>query len=544
MFFSSDSPKGPAPQPCWCRPLAAVLAEVAAMENHHGDAAVGEGGGRVGEERPTVLMTEVKKQLRLAAPLAAVFLLQKIILTISIMFVGRLGELPLASASLATSFASVTGFSLLTGMASSLDTLCGQAFGADQRHQLGVHKQRAMLVLFLASLPVAAVWAYAGEILVWFRQDREIAAAAGRYTRWMIPALFLFGQLQCHVRFLQTQNVVVPVMASSAATAAAHAAVCWLLVRRLGMGANGAALANAVSNFVNLAALALYVRVSRTCRDTWTGFSREAFRDIPGFLRLAVPSAAMVCMEWWSFELLVLMSGLLPNPKLETAVMSICFNTYVFAFMLPSGLGAAVSIRVSNELGAGRPEAARLATRVVILIAFSLGISEGLVMVLARNLLGYAYSNEKEVTMYTARLMPILAVCTLFDCLQCVLSGVVRGCGKQKIGALINLSAFYIVGIPAASIFAFVCHLRGMGLWFGILCGVAVQMLLLLCITLCTNWNKEALKANDRVFSSSLPVGDAIASGCSEHGNGCSCAGKDAHGTIQGTKGSTATSNG
>lgn len=82
------------------------------------------------------------------------------------------------------------------------------------------------------------------------------------------------------------------------------------------------------------------------------------------------------------------------------------------------------SIRVSNELGAGRPEVARLATRVVMLIAFSLGISEGLVMVLARKLLGYAYSNEKEVAMYTARLMPILAVSTLFDCLQCVLSGI------------------------------------------------------------------------------------------------------------------------
>lgn len=66
---------------------------------------------------------------------------------------------------------------------------------------------------------------------------------------------------------------------------------------------------------------------------------------------------------------------------------------------------------------------AHLATRVVMLLAFSLGVSEGLVMVLARNLLGYAYSNEEEVAVYTAKLMPILAVCTLFDCLQCVLSG-------------------------------------------------------------------------------------------------------------------------
>uniref|UniRef100_A0A0A8Z5Q4 Protein DETOXIFICATION n=1 Tax=Arundo donax TaxID=35708 RepID=A0A0A8Z5Q4_ARUDO len=139
----------------------------------------------------------------------------------------------------------------------------------------------------------------------------------------MIPALFLFGQLQCHVRFLQTQNAVVPVMLSSAATVVVHVAVCWLLVRGLGLGANGAAFGNAVSNFINMCFLALYVRLSPSCKATWAGFSREAFRGIPGFLKLAVPSALMLCMEWWSFELLLLLSGLLPNPKLETAVMSI-----------------------------------------------------------------------------------------------------------------------------------------------------------------------------------------------------------------------------
>ncbi|PUZ75167.1 hypothetical protein GQ55_1G128500 [Panicum hallii var. hallii] len=377
-------------------------------------------------------------------------------------------------------------------MACSLDTLCGQAFGARQHHMLGVYKQRAMLVLALVSVPVAAVWAYTGEILAWCGQDPEIAAGAGSYIRWMIPALFVYGALQCHVRFLQTQNLVVPVMLSSGATALCHPAVCWLLVRGLGLGRNGAALANAISYLANLSFLALYVRLSPSCKATWTEFSAEAFRGIPDFLKLAVPSAVMVCMEWWSFELLVLLSGLLPNPKLETAVLSIC-------------------TRVSNELGAGRPEAARLATRVVVLLALAVGASEGLAMVLVRNLWGYAYSNEEEVVRHTARMMPILAVSLVFDGLQCVLSGVVRGCGRQKAGAFINLAAYYLAGIPSAFVLAFVWHLGGMGLWFGIMCGLVVQMLLLLSITLFTNWNKEALKAKDRVFSSALPADTAAA---------------------------------
>ncbi|CAD6251078.1 unnamed protein product [Miscanthus lutarioriparius] len=84
--------------------------------------------------------------------------------------------------------------------------------------------------------------------------------------------------------------------------------------------------------------------------------------------------------------------------------------------------------------------------------------------------------------------------------------GVVRGCGRQKTVAFINLAAYYLAGIPAAFVFAFVRRLGGMGLWFGILCGLVVQMLSLLSITLCTNWNKEALKAKNRVFSDALPV--------------------------------------
>ncbi|TVU32363.1 hypothetical protein EJB05_24089, partial [Eragrostis curvula] len=512
------------------------------------------------EEESSVLR-EVKKQLRLAGPIAVGCLLQKIILTISLIFVGHLGELALASASLATSFAGATGFYLMTGMACSLDTLCGQAFGAGQHHLVGVYKQRAMLVLALVSVPVAVVWAFTGEILVWFRQDPEIAAAAGSYIRRMIPALLLFGQLQCHVLFLQAQNLVAPVVLSSGVTAAVHVAVCWLLVRRLGLGANGAALAIVVSYFFYLSLLALYVRLAPSCKATWTGFSREAFRGIPGFFKLAVPSALMICLECWAFEILVLLSGLLPNPKLETAVMSIwtqysdscSFNTYALAFMVSLGLGYAVrsvhkyqsfsfymslhSVRVSNELGAGRPQAARLAARVVMLLALSLSFSVGLVLVLARNRLGYVYTNVEEMALYSAKIMPILALCFLFDSMQCSLSGVVRGCGRQNIGAFINLAAYYLVGVPAASIFAFVCHLRGRGLWLGIMCGIAVQALLLLCITLCTNWNKQALKAKDRVLPP-IPPTDTRTSGCTQLGNECGFVEKEAQGTTELTRSS------
>ncbi|CAM0908082.1 unnamed protein product [Alopecurus aequalis] len=400
------------------------------------------------------------------------------------MFVGHLGELPLASASLATSVANVTGFSLLVGMAGALDTLCGQAFGARHYHLLGVYEQRAMLVFSLACIPIVAIWVYTTQILLLLGQDPAIAAEAGTYARWLIPALVTYVPLVCHTRFLQTQSIVVPVMACSGVTALAHVLVCWFLVHKAGMGSKGAALSIGVSYATNLAMLTLYTKLSGACNKTWTGYSMEAFKELRQFTALAFPSAMMVCLEWWSFELLVLLSGLLPNPQLETSVLSIC-------------------TRVSNELGAGKPEVAKLATRLVLCMALSEGLVVAVTMILLRNFFGYMYSNEEEVVTYIARMMPVLAISFFIDGIHTSLSGVLTGCGQQKIGAHVNLAAYYLVGIPMAVVLAFVLHLNGMGLWLGIVCGSLTKLLLLMWIVLSINWENEGIKAKDMALRSS-----------------------------------------
>ncbi|KAJ3686038.1 hypothetical protein LUZ61_015202 [Rhynchospora tenuis] len=457
-------------------------------------------------DRKAEVKCEVAKQLWLAGPMIAGSLLQNVIQMISLMFVGHLGELSLSGASMASSFAGVTGYILLMGSASAMDTLCGQAYGAKEYYLLDIYKQRAMVILTLSSIPLATIWFHTNEILLFFGQEADISLEAGIYAKWMIPSLFAYGLLQCQVRFLQAHSIVFPVMLSSGLTALLHLLVCWLLVYDLGMGSKGAALGTGISTWINVVILAVYVRLSPNCRTTWVGFSKEAFYDLAGFIKLAVPSALMVCLEWWSFEFLVLLSGLLPNPKLETSVLSVSLTTASFVFMIPFGLGAAISTRVSNELGAGRPEAAKLAVRVVLCLAITGGIVVGTVLILIRNIWGYAYSNEEEVVKYVGIMLPILAISNMFDSIQCVLSGVARGCGWQKNGAFVNLGAFYAVGIPSSIILAFVFHVGGKGLWMGIICGIFVQVVLLLTITLLTNWEKEAAKAKIRVFRSCLPT--------------------------------------
>ncbi|CAL8078349.1 unnamed protein product [Prunus armeniaca] len=307
------------------------------------------------------IIKEVKKQLSLAGPLVSSNFLLFGMQVISVMYVGHLGELALAGASMATSFATVTGLSLIIGMSFALDTFCGQSNGAKQYHMLGIHLQRAMLVLLLVCIPLSIICFNAGHILEFLGQDPEIAAAAGSYARFLIPCLFAYAVNQCHSKFLQSQNNVVPMIVSTGIATLLHLIICGVLVYKTSLGYRGAAVANSISYWISALTLVIYVRVSPSCKHTWTGFSKDAFHGILNFLKLSVPSAVMISLESWSFEMMVLISGFLPNPKLETSVLSISLNTCSMIYMIPMAFSGTASTRVSNQLGAGQPRLAVLA---------------------------------------------------------------------------------------------------------------------------------------------------------------------------------------
>ncbi|KAJ7528743.1 hypothetical protein O6H91_15G017100 [Diphasiastrum complanatum] len=366
---------------------------------------------------------EVRKQLYLAGPMIGVNVLQSSIQLVSLMFVGHLGELSLASASIALSFANVSGFSVLLGMGSALETLCGQAYGGKQFYLLGVYMQRALIVLNLAAILISFVWFNMGKILVMLHQDAAIAAKAGEFARWLIPGLFAYASLQALVKFLQTQAVVLPMLLCAFITLLVHIPVSYVLIFNFDIGNIGAALASSLSSWLNVALLLLYIRFSKTCSKTWTSYSREAFHDLKGFLKLAIPSAVMVCLEWWAFELALLLSGMLPNPQLETSALSICFNTIALAFMIPFGLSAAVSTRVSNELGAGRPIAAQFVVRVALSLAVVQAMFVASLLLSIRHIWGWAFSNEAKMVRYVAAMIPLFACIAVMDGMQGVLSG-------------------------------------------------------------------------------------------------------------------------
>ncbi|KAI9377543.1 hypothetical protein POPTR_019G075800v4 [Populus trichocarpa] len=312
---------------------------------------------------------------------------------------------------------------------------------------------------------------FTDKLLILIGQDPSISHVARKYSICLIPNLFSYAILQALIRYFQTQSLILPMLFSSFASLCFHITLCWALVFKAEMGIIGAALAISLSYWLNVILLGLYMKCSSECEKTRSVFSKDVFFGIREFFRFAVPYAVMTCLEWWSYEVLILLSGLLRNPKEETSVLSICFTITYPHYFIPYGFGATASTRVSNELGAGNSQAAKMAVWAIMVIAITEEIIISTALFFCRHIMGYAFSSEKQIVNYVADMVPFICLSVIMDCLQSVLSGVARGSGWQKFGAYVNLAAYYLVGTPVAAVLAFVLHLRAKGLLIGLATG-------------------------------------------------------------------------
>ncbi|KNA10185.1 hypothetical protein SOVF_146690 isoform A [Spinacia oleracea] len=299
----------------------------------------GENGRKMLEKMMDV--KEAKKQILFSLPMILTNVFYSLIPVVSVMFAGHLGQLQLAGSTLANSWATVTGFSFMLGLSGALETLCGQGFGANLYKILGIYLQASCIISLLFSIIISVLWWFTEPILNLLHQTPDISKEAALYMRFLIPGIFAYGILQNILRFLQTQSVVFPLVVLSFVPLLLHCGLSYLLVHFTTLGYKGAALATSITFWFSVMILIIYVNYAKKFEHTWKGLSKEAFCHVFANLKLALPSAAMVCLEYSAFEILVLLAGLMPNPETTTSLIAICVNTESIAYMCTYGLSAA-----------------------------------------------------------------------------------------------------------------------------------------------------------------------------------------------------------
>ncbi|ESW11803.1 hypothetical protein PHAVU_008G060700 [Phaseolus vulgaris] len=445
----------------------------------------------------TVFAMESVKLWTIAGPIAFSILCNYGVNSFTSIFVGHLGDLELSAVSISLSVISNFSFGFLLGMASALETLCGQAFGAGQVEMLGVYMQRSWIILLGGCVCLLPIYIFSERILLLLGQEREIAELAGVFTIQSIPQMFSLAVNFPTQKFLQAQTKVGFLAWVGFAALILHVIILVVFMKVLALGTTGAAIAYCLTAWIIALAQAAYV--IGWCKDGWTGFSWLAFKDLWAFIKLSVASAVMLCLEVWYFMILIVLTGHLDNPVIAVGSLSICMNINGWEGMLFIGVNAAISVRVSNELGLGRPRAAKYSVIVTIVESLVIGLIFAGIILLTKDHFAVIFTTSKEMIKAVSKLANLLGITMILNSVQPVISGVAVGGGWQYLVAYINLFCYYILGLPLGFFFGYKLGYRVEGIWIGMICGTALQTLILLIIVYKTNWNKEVEQASERM---------------------------------------------
>ncbi|KAG5546210.1 hypothetical protein RHGRI_018404 [Rhododendron griersonianum] len=193
-------------------------------------------------------------------------------------------------------------------------------------------------------------------------------------------------------------------------------------------------------------------------------------------------------LEYWAFELLVLLAGLMPQSEISTLLLAMCVNTEAIAYMVIYGLSMAASTRVSNELGAGNPDKAKHAMVVTLMLSLVLTLSVVLALAFGHTIWAGFFSDSITTIRKYASLSHFVIISIILESITGVLSGVARGCGWQNFAVFINLGTLYCIGMPISIFLGFKHKLYTMGLWLRLICGLSCQAVGFLLLILRSKW--------------------------------------------------------
>ncbi|KAH7513388.1 hypothetical protein FEM48_Zijuj12G0194700 [Ziziphus jujuba var. spinosa] len=450
---------------------------------------------------------------------------------------GKIGSLELAGGALAIGFTNITGYSVLSGLAMGMEPLCSQAFGSKNFNLAFLTLQGTILILLFSSIPLALLWFNLEPLMLIIHQNPDITRIASLYCRFAIPDLIANSLLHPLRIFLRSQGITWPLMWSTFLAIVLHIPITIFFTFSLSLGVKGLAISTYLTNFITIFFLLVYAvfpmrssmtknhhdhihhhhsnlqtpflvpgqsKRSSTSVSINSGSSSSSRTSILGeewrmLIRLSIQSCLAVCLEWWWYELMTILAGYLPKPRVALATSAIVIQTTSLMYTIPTALSASVSTRVGNELGAGRPEKARLATLVAIGLAVVSSILGLTLTTLGREPWGRIFTEDGEVLKLTMNVLPIIGVCELANCPQTTSCGILRGSARPGIGVGINLYSFYLVGAPVAIILAFVLRLGFVGLCYGLLAAQMACVVLILTVVFKTDWERESVKAKDLV---------------------------------------------
>lgn len=395
------------------------------------------------------------------------------------------------------------GWCIALGGGSALDTLGSQAFtGGSRSSDLSVHFQRCVVLLWILLIPVGVLWTFMEPVLLAIKEPPRLCKDVQDILRILLfgaPGYIAFESLK---KYLQCQGIMKAATWVLIMVSPINIALNVFLVHYTPLGMLGCPVALSITYWCAFFLLIAVTSMSSMHKQnaTWGGFQPKAVFNIEscvGFLKLALPGILMVGTEWAAFEIVALAAGRLG--ELPLAAQSVIMTTDQIISTLPFGFGVVASNRIGNLIGARTAIGARNAAHTIAFISVIVGSVVMIVMLAARNKFGYIFSDDEDVVRLVSKVMPLVASFQIADGLANSCGGILRGQGRQHLGAMFNLVAYYILALPIGITLAFKTGLGLHGLWIGQVIGLfTVGLSEYGVVWLGTNWDREIQKGIKR----------------------------------------------
>ncbi|HET9066839.1 MAG TPA: MATE family efflux transporter [Gemmatimonadales bacterium] len=419
--------------------------------------------------------------LALSFPIVVVNVGMMFMGTVDTLMVGRVSAEALAAVAIGNVY--FYGLVMLgVGILLALDPVISQALGAEDHLGVTLGVQRGMLLAALLSLPVMVLLALGEPILRRLDQPAEVMPLVGTYCVLLVPGVFPFLAFNVGRQTLQAMHRVAPIVWTIVIANLANVGLNrWLIFGGLGvapMGVAGSAWATTISRVL------MAVMVFQLGRGDLAGTLRpwhpESWgrRALYRLFRLGLPIGIQIEIEFAAFSTVALLMGTFGT--VAVAGHQIALNLASLTFMVPMGVGMGAAVVVGRAVGRHDPARLRAAARAALGVGAGFMFCTAGVLLLLPRFLASLYSTDPAVVAFAAALLPIAGIFQVFDGLQVVSAGILRGLGDTAAPMLINLVGFAGVGISASILLAFKTSLGPVGLWWGLVLGLSSVALILL----------------------------------------------------------------
>ncbi|CAD8192087.1 unnamed protein product [Paramecium pentaurelia] len=450
--------------------------------------------------RPLYQQGSVMKELTIASLQTAMsFLLEYLPNTISIYLLEFKEDSVLVGAlGLGILTTQAFGMGILNGLATGLETLVSQAYGANHYELCAKLYYRSLFLCTLFMIPISLFLIFSTQIISFINNNTELAEETGNFNRYMILAVYLNAIFVNTKVFLNGQNIYKYQFYTQLVTCILFVGISYLLIVRLELGIVGCALSLTSLDLLNNIILFSFIFVTKCSQATLYKFKLIYLKNTIKFLKEAIPIGSILWLEWISFDFYVILVSYLNTSTISAHVLMSNFAGFLYQFSY--GISIASTTFVGNEMGRKKVDMAKKYTKATFLIdGIFLLIILGLFSIFGKTVIDYL-SEDKIVVEQIYNSMYLLVAFIILDGLQAIISGLVRAIGREASASITFILCYLVMGEIIGYLLCYTAEIGLKGVWIGIVIGAIAYDIIQLVNLLWKDWNVLAENIVDKLM--------------------------------------------